>query len=326
MNGFGKHIKQLLATHDCVIIPGLGGFLIRHLPARYMEEEQMFLPPLRTATFNPCLTLDDGLLAQEYMRCGDLTYPEAVLTVRRETDKLRQALAVEGKAEIDGVGQLTQDIYGQLSFEMLSKAESIESPDSYGLGKTVLSPLHTSTVPKEVDITIPQPRETPIPFYNKKGLSIHLSTSTLNKIAGMVIVFLLVFLFSTPFGSLTKEHQAAILPASLELSPTAASPTQAVEKKETPVIHKGSIVSPQPLVQDNKETYCLVLASGVTQANAEAFVQHLKEQHIKADIYKKGKMRRVVYASYPSKEEAQRELNRWKEKDSAFSNAWVMKK
>ena len=43
-----RHIEILLLNNDCVIVPNLGGFMAHHVEARYEEDEQAFLPPLRT--------------------------------------------------------------------------------------------------------------------------------------------------------------------------------------------------------------------------------------------------------------------------------------
>ena len=52
-----RHIEILLLSNDCVIVPGLGGFMTHHIDARYDEQDNMFLPPLRTLGFNPQLNI-----------------------------------------------------------------------------------------------------------------------------------------------------------------------------------------------------------------------------------------------------------------------------
>ena len=47
-----RHIEILLLSNDCVIVPGLGGFMTHHVDARYDADDQMFLPPLRTLGFS----------------------------------------------------------------------------------------------------------------------------------------------------------------------------------------------------------------------------------------------------------------------------------
>ena len=57
-----RHIEMLLLENDCVVVPDFGGFIAHYQPARYVEEEGIFLPPLRTVGFNPQLTMNDGML------------------------------------------------------------------------------------------------------------------------------------------------------------------------------------------------------------------------------------------------------------------------
>ena len=57
-----RHIEILLLENDCVIIPDFGGFIAHYQPARYIKEENLYLPPVRTIGFNPQLTINDGLL------------------------------------------------------------------------------------------------------------------------------------------------------------------------------------------------------------------------------------------------------------------------
>ena len=58
-----RHIEILLLSNDCVIVPGLGGFMTHHVEAHFDERDYMFLPPLRTLGFNPQLNINDSLLA-----------------------------------------------------------------------------------------------------------------------------------------------------------------------------------------------------------------------------------------------------------------------
>ena len=73
-----RHIEILLLSHDCVIIPGFGGFIAHHVDARYDADDRLWLPPYRTLGFNPQLTLNDSLLVQSYVEAYDMSYPDAL--------------------------------------------------------------------------------------------------------------------------------------------------------------------------------------------------------------------------------------------------------
>ena len=55
-----------MLDHDCVVVPQIGGFVTCNAPAKYVEEENLFLPPIRTVGFNERLKADDVLLVLSY--------------------------------------------------------------------------------------------------------------------------------------------------------------------------------------------------------------------------------------------------------------------
>ena len=40
-----KYIQELLFVHDCVILPGFGGFVANYRPAKIDENQQIVHPP-----------------------------------------------------------------------------------------------------------------------------------------------------------------------------------------------------------------------------------------------------------------------------------------
>ena len=63
-----RHIEILLLNNDCVIVPGLGGFVAHHVDACYDDVENRFFPPMRTVGFNPKLDMNDSLLIYRSIR------------------------------------------------------------------------------------------------------------------------------------------------------------------------------------------------------------------------------------------------------------------
>ena len=43
MISIDRHISRLIASNDCVIVPGFGAFLSHRIPAHYNAEEQIFI-------------------------------------------------------------------------------------------------------------------------------------------------------------------------------------------------------------------------------------------------------------------------------------------
>ena len=112
-----RHIEILLLGHDCVIIPGFGGFIAHHVDARYDADDRLWLPPYRTLGFNLQLTLNDSLLVQSYVEAYDMSYPDALRQIESEVEELKDVLSSEGAYEMDGVGTLHVNFEGNIEFE-----------------------------------------------------------------------------------------------------------------------------------------------------------------------------------------------------------------
>ena len=115
--------------------------------------------------------------------------------------------------------------------------------------------------------------------------------------------------------SVAKEEQPAADVAAHPAEPSAsARPSReaAPSSRPTPAAAEGG--------------FTIVLASAITQANAEAFAARLQQEgHAEAACYKRGRMVRVICGSYPTEAEAQAALRLWR-RHEAFADAWVMKK
>lgn len=147
MNDLSRHIERLLLDNDCVIVPGLGGFISYNVSARYVREENLYLPPMRTIGFNAQLVLNDGLLVQSYMQYNDVSYPEALRILESDIDDVKDLLQNEGCVDFSGIGLLHYTMEGSYNFKPCECG--ILSPALYGLNSFSISELASG---KSVDI------------------------------------------------------------------------------------------------------------------------------------------------------------------------------
>lgn len=126
-----RHIEILLLSNDCVIVPGLGGFMAHHVDARKDERDGSILPPMRAIGFNPKLNLNDSLLAQSYVEAYDLSYPDAVKRIEDEVRELWQHLEKKGRFELNDIGIISINDEGNLEFEPC--IAGLLTPSLYGL-------------------------------------------------------------------------------------------------------------------------------------------------------------------------------------------------
>ncbi len=132
MISLARHIELLLLEHDCVIAPGLGGFIANHAPARYNDNcDNLFLPPYRSVCFNQNLQTNDGLLVQAYMSAYDASYPDAYKQMNLDIEDVLNALDINGTFELPGIGTLNKGINGNITFTAFDSG--ILTPALYGL-------------------------------------------------------------------------------------------------------------------------------------------------------------------------------------------------
>lgn len=202
----GHHIEVLLLDHDCVIVPGFGGFVAHNTPAQWDEEESIFLPPSRTIGFNSQLTINDGLLAQSYMRVYDTNFPDANRILENQILALTETLHEEGKVEIPNVGYIAYSAEDSYSFH--SYDHKIASPLLYGLDSFEM--LDLKSLPE-----LSQPEKSKTPSSTKeeektKGRSIIYNVAS---VAAVSIIAVFLFFMSTPIENtyIEKGNYAKIL-------------------------------------------------------------------------------------------------------------------
>ena len=212
-----RHIEILLLNNDCVIVPGLGGFMTHHVEARYDERDSMFLPPLRTLGFNPQLNLNDSLLAQSYIEAYDISYPEALKRIEDEVNELRQHLQNEGSYELDDIGTLALNDDGNYIFTPCEAG--ILTPAFYGLSSFEMKPIalqeatpetveprkpkaHKEIATKPVAQIITLGAETP-KDEEEEGRGddmVHIKYSWIRNAVAAAAILLAVFILSLPSG------------------------------------------------------------------------------------------------------------------------------
>ena len=130
MTDLERHIVELLLDNDCVIVPGFGGFMAHNLAATFNEKENVFFPPSRTIGFNQSLTMNDSLLAQSYVNCYEISYPEALRKIEQEVDALKREIEEEGSHTICGLGKIVMLEDG--NYDFIPEASGLISPYLYG--------------------------------------------------------------------------------------------------------------------------------------------------------------------------------------------------
>lgn len=239
------HIEVLLLENDCVIVPGLGGFVAHYTPAMRVAEENIFLPPSRIIGFNPQLKMNDGLLVQSYMAVNDTNFSDATRIVEKEVEEAIAVLHEEGKVELPNVGELRYTIRG--TYDFIPYDNKITSPYLYGLDSFEMQELSELAKPY-TEKTIPFP--TPAAHQEaKRKFEIKFNHSYLGNAVAMIAVIALFFFLSAPIENteVVEGNYAQLLPAEL---------FEKIEKQSlaiTPIVVRRTTDTPKTSAQ-NKPT------------------------------------------------------------------------
>ena len=154
-------VSQLLLNNNCVVIPGLGGFVANPIPAKVDYARGLMIPPSKALTFNSSLTNNDGLLVTEVAKNNALSYENALEHVFSFAKKSSHALKNGERVGFPNVGFLFLNEAGKIAFEQDRFFNLLLS--SYGLGQVEFIPEEVITPETEVEQTasIPLTTETP---------------------------------------------------------------------------------------------------------------------------------------------------------------------
>ena len=126
-----QHIEILLLENDCVIVPGLGGFVAHYTPAMRVAEENVFLPPTRIIGFNPQLKMNDGLLVQSYMAVYDTDFSDATRIVEKKKWRIYSLLSMKKVRWI--CPTLANCVTHSCTYDFAPYDHKITTPYLYGL-------------------------------------------------------------------------------------------------------------------------------------------------------------------------------------------------
>lgn len=318
-----QHIEALLLDNDCVILPGVGGFITHYTPAERRKGTTTLLPPTRIIGFNPQLVINDGLLAQSYMSVYHTGYSDANKRVERSISQLITTLHKEGNVHLPNVGEVHYDAHNAYHFTPYD--HRITTPCLYGLDAFDMPLLKEKAAHRLPDA---KPADSA-----KSFVEIKLSRTTLYRAAAVAVIALFIAFLPAPVEERVpmQENRAKLLPTelidgidrigkeSLSIQPVvitkpkaaeaATLPTPAAEVPATPVAKPYHlIVASMPTADDAHRLAAALVQEGF--ADAQALIGN-------------GKMR-VGIVSYATRREAYSELATLRLNDR-FRNAWVLK-
>lgn len=315
MIDLARHIETLLVDNDCVIVPGIGGFITHYTSATWVEKDQFFLPPTRMTGFNSRLNVNDGLLVQSYMTANQVDFAKASELLEKDVDVLWRTLHTEGKAVLAGIGQLSLSMCNTLEF--VPCTAQICTPAFYGL-----STLNIRKLGEKVSVAKPVPLN-PLPMEVEKEeqrFRWHIDASIISNAVAVVAIIILCFALSIPVENteVIKGNYARLLPTdafremekqSLAMTPLAVK-EEKVKKtagKKEATVEKEQTVNPvediKPVVKE-KAVVTTVASRAIPAKTAKKPVS--RTMPAKASQTAVSRIYHIIVASVGTEQDAQR--------------------
>ena len=124
-------VKVLLYEHDCVIVPGFGGFVCNHEPARIDQVSNMILPPGKRIVFNQNLRTNDGLLAGKFAQLAGISYQDAMSRIESGIKSFLDSLNEKKQFSLDKFGSFR--LNAEANFVFIPDRQNNYLTTSYGL-------------------------------------------------------------------------------------------------------------------------------------------------------------------------------------------------
>jgi nucleoid DNA-binding protein len=292
-----EHIEKLLAYHEYVVVPQLGGFVLQKQQAQISTVN--IQPPRTTIAFNPLMKHADGLLAIEIARSEGITFRRANEIIHEEVEKVLKLLFDGQNCFIGKLGSLVKDATGNFQFEPAANADFLP-------GNLALAELHVSQK-KELSkadnerIVITLPR-----------------ASTLRNVAAAVLILILAGI-SQQVNDVRKTEFADLMSIEFVKIPEVTVTPDPCPELEI-VEEAGAEV-----VANDTELNHVIVASLPTKEMADSYCEVLKSQNYEcAHVLEPVKTYRVVIQSFHEKNEAIEFMEKLRKTNEQFSSAWVL--
>jgi len=313
------YISELLYLHDCVIIPGFGGFVGNKKSAYIHPVSGIIYPPSKAFLFNKNLRQNDGLLATHIARMEGIELSKTTDLIEDFVKKIQSELEQRSAFKLQNVGTFTKGKEGNISFLQ-------DKNHNYNLSSFGMQANHKA---KKVERTISQDKEVIVKSIGQKDLG-----KTLRRAAAVLIPLIGLSLI----GITQEEDINKVYSQMANLNPFANNKTEIVvenpakTKIESPVVkivieEKAKMVVPKeetitPIIKE-QHTYYIIAGAFAEKQNADRLLYKLSNLNYKPSIVEGGNLMRVSYNSFQNREDALLALAEIRKENKS---AWLLTK
>ena len=306
------YISSLLYLHDCVIIPGFGGFVGNKKSAYIHPVSGIIYPPSKALLFNKNLSQNDGLLTTYIAKEEEIELSEVTILIEEFVKKIEDELTKRSAFKLQKIGTLNKGKEGNISFMQ-------DSNYNYDLTSFGMQANHKN---KKVERTISDDKKVIVKTIKGKDF-----TKTLTRAAAILIPLVglsLIGITQDEKINNVYDQMANLNPFTNTSKTEAATPTKVIS--ETPVVKIIENVKTKEIMSPiiiEKNTYFIIAGAFSEQKNANQLMQKLKRWNYDASIVEGSDLIRVSYSSFANKEEALLALTEIRKENKS---AWLLTK
>lgn len=290
---FCQHIEKLLAHHDFVVVPHLGGFVVQMQSAQLLPDR--ITPPLATIGFNPLMHHADGLLAIEISRSEHISYRMAAEYIEKEVEAINFRLKSTRQVRLGNLGLLSKNETGNLQFQPIEKAHYL--PINFGLTDVYIKARSLNSGKESGKVTI------------------QFRTAGFYKYAAAVLLFAGLFATSNRVSDVRQADTADFSSLSFLKSSTINS----VATLPTDTANLSTIDSSASF------GFHVIVASLGDQESADTYCKSLlNENFANAQVLPPVRTYRVAIQSFSYRKQAIDFMENLRKTDSRFETAWVL--
>ena len=297
-NSISSYISELLFLHDCVILPGFGGFIANTKPARLNPKTGELSPPFKELMFNRTLKTNDGLLLSYIAEKEKTSHEDVLESILLYSKGLNEELTFSKILRINKVGLFTLGEEGNIIFTQDHKINYNLS--SFGMTSSFATPIKRQKIIEEqVTTTI-----------------INLKERTSVQQLVLRAAAILLPLITISYLSISQQDRIHSVYTQMANMNPFVKKTEIINNTTSP---EKDLIITNPIIQTHK--YYLIAGSFLEEENANRMFSKLKKWGYDAEILKNDKRIRVSYSEYATRENALIALNEIRKNNPS---AWLL--
>lgn len=311
MRTIPKHISNLLFEYDCVIVPGLGGFITNYKPAVINHTHHTFYPPSKQVSFNAGLDGNDGLLAHSVATELKVEYAEAVKIIEQEVHAIKISLLKGQKVELVKIGTLVSNSEDSIQFVPSNEVNYLG--EAYGLTKFTSNAINRSSQDSIESLNTPAIRKT-------------------LKWAAVLVPFATIALWGAlntgTLNNLYNNYASVIPTTSKAVTYTKPAPVYVKPVVGKPVATAGAapVETVKQEVAQKADCYFIIAGAFSVADNARKYVDQLKSEGYKASLAGQNSrnLHLVSIQSFSDEQSAAESMEHFHQ--NGFPSVWLLSK